>query len=86
MIKSLFRQLNGGFSFGVLYIKGRIIDMPELPEVQTVVSDLQKILPGKKIALVNHNNSLVKNLSFSLKSKEVFVKGKELKSKKHKDP
>ena len=46
--------------------------MPELPEVQTIVSDLQKILPGLKIAGVETDwKKMFKNCSFENFKKEV---------------
>ena len=46
--------------------------MPELPEVQTIVSDLQKILPGLKIADVQTDwKKMFKNCSFEYFKKEV---------------
>ena len=44
--------------------------MPELPEVQTIVSDLQKILPGLKIGDVWTDwKKMFKNISFALNGK-----------------
>lgn len=46
--------------------------MPELPEVQTIVSDLQKILPGLKIGDVQTDwKKMFKNTSFDNFKKEV---------------
>src|SRR3990167_9594690 len=46
--------------------------MPELPEVQTIVSDLQKILPGLKITGVETDwKKMFKNCSFENFKKEV---------------
>ena len=46
--------------------------MPELPEVQTIVSDLQKILPGLKIEDVQTDwRKMFKNTSFDNFKKEV---------------
>ena len=46
--------------------------MPELPEVQTIVNDLQKILPGLKIAGVDTDwEKMFKNCSFDKFKKEV---------------
>ena len=46
--------------------------MPELPEVQTIVSDLQKILPGLKIGDVWTDwKKMFKNISFEKFKKEV---------------
>src|SRR3989338_9160045 len=46
--------------------------MPELPEVQTIVSDLQKILPGLKIGDVQTDwKKMFKNSSFENFKKEV---------------
>ena len=46
--------------------------MPELPEVQTIVSDLRKILPGLKIAGVETDwKKMFKNCSFENFKKEV---------------
>ena len=46
--------------------------MPELPEVQTIVSDLQKILPGLKIGDVWTDwKKMFKNVSFDNFKKEV---------------
>jgi len=44
-----FRILAQKYPFGNLRLLCYHTGMPELPEVQTVVSDLQKNLPGKKI-------------------------------------
>ena len=47
--------------------------MPELPEVQTIVSDLQKILPGLKIGDVWTDwKKMFKNISFDNFKKEVI--------------
>lgn len=47
--------------------------MPELPEVQTIVSDLQKILPGLKIADVWTDwEKMFKNVSFENFKKEII--------------
>ncbi len=47
--------------------------MPELPEVQTIVSDLQKILPGLKIADVQTDwKKMFKNISFENFRKKVI--------------
>jgi len=47
--------------------------MPELPEVQTIVSDLQKILPELKIMGVETDwKKMFKNCSFENFKKEVF--------------
>ena len=47
--------------------------MPELPEVQTIVSDLQKILPGLKIGAVWTDwGKMFKNTSFDNFKKEVI--------------
>ena len=47
--------------------------MPELPEVQTIVSDLQKILPGLKIGDVWTDwKKMFKNTSFENFKKEVI--------------
>ena len=47
--------------------------MPELPEVQTIVSDLQKILPGLKIGDVQTDwKKMFKNTSFENFRKEVI--------------
>ncbi len=49
--------------------------MPELPEVQTIVSDLQKILPGFKIGDVQTDwKKIFKNTSFENFKKEVVGK------------
>src|SRR3989344_4367280 len=49
--------------------------MPELPEVQTIVSDLQKILPGLKITGVETDwKKMFKNCSFENFKKEVVGK------------
>lgn len=49
--------------------------MPELPEVQTVVSDLQKILPGLKIGGVQTDwKKMFKNIFFENFKKEVVGK------------
>ncbi|KKT21104.1 MAG: Formamidopyrimidine-DNA glycosylase [Parcubacteria group bacterium GW2011_GWB1_43_8] len=46
--------------------------MPELPEVQTIVNDLQKILPGLKITGVDTDwEKMFKNCSFDKFKKEV---------------
>ena len=46
--------------------------MPELPEVQTIVNDLQKILPGLKIAGIETDwEKMFKNCSFDKFKKEV---------------
>ncbi len=46
--------------------------MPELPEVQTIVSDLQKILPGLKIGNVQTDwGKMFRNCSFDNFKKEV---------------
>ena len=46
--------------------------MPELPEVQTIVSDLHKILPGLKIGDVQTDwEKMFKNTSFNTFKKEV---------------
>src|SRR3989344_3018338 len=46
--------------------------MPELPEVQTIVSDVQKILPGLKIAGVETDwKKMFKNISFENFKKQV---------------
>ena len=46
--------------------------MPELPEVQTIVSDLQKILPGLKIVGVETDwKKMFKNVSFENFKKQV---------------
>lgn len=46
--------------------------MPELPEVQTIVSDLQKTLPGLRIAVVQTDwEKMFKNISFEYFKKEV---------------
>jgi len=47
--------------------------MPELPEVQTIVSDLRKILPGLKIAGVEADwKKMFKNISFENFKKQVW--------------
>ena len=47
--------------------------MPELPEVQTIVSDLRKILPGLKIAGVETDwKKMFKNCSFENFKRAVF--------------
>lgn len=49
--------------------------MPELPEVQTIVSDLQKILPGLKIGDIWTDwQKMFKNASFENFKKEAFGK------------
>ena len=46
--------------------------MPELPEVQTIVSDLRKILPGLKIAGIETDwEKMFKNTSFNAFKKEI---------------
>ena len=47
--------------------------MPELPEVQTIVSDLRKILPGLKIAGVEADwKKMFENISFENFKKQVW--------------
>ena len=56
--------------FEILFL--RLKHMPELPEVQTIVSDLQKILPGLKIADVETDwKKMFKNISFENFKKQV---------------
>ena len=53
----------------------RLKHMPELPEVQTIVSDLQKILPGLKIGDVWTDwKKMFKNISLKNSKKKLREK------------